>query len=227
MSTTHDQYRADQEALETLRDSLVMAALPHVVFDGWTDAALRAGAADAGLTADDIPRAFPGGPIDAIEALNRRADREMLTAIDALDTDAMRTRDKVAAAIRARFEWASPHKEAVRRAFVLLALPLNAPRALRMLHRTVDAAWHAAGDRSTDFNWYTKRGLLAGVYSATLLYWLNDKSEDHTDSWAFLDRRIDNVMRVGGGIGRFARRLGEFPSPFRGPFRRPPRGPFS
>lgn len=222
----------DSATLNDLRETLLLATLPHVAFDGWTQAALRAGAADAGLTPDDVTRAFPGGAISAIEAFNRRADRRMVEALDKLDTSGMRTHEKIAAAIRARLDDVAPHKEAVRRALTILAFPLNAPLALRMVHCTVDAAWRAAGDRSTDFNWYTKRGLLAGVYSATVLYWLNDKSEGHADTWAFLDRRLAEVMRVGGTIGRAAKAMGEFRSPFRGPFgggrpRGPYPGPFS
>jgi len=208
------------DEFEALREALLVATLPHVAFEGWTHGALRAGAAAAGLEAGDVQRAFPGGPIEAIDAFNRLADRKMVEALQAIDLDAIRTRDRIAAALRARLEWATPHKEAVRRALTLLALPFNAPRALGMLHRTVDAAWHAAGDRSTDYNWYTKRGLLAGVYSATVLYWLGDKSEGHADTWTFLDRRIDNVMRIGGAIGRATKALGELRNPFW-----PPRGP--
>jgi len=204
--------------LDALRETLLLATLPHVAFDGWTQAALRAGAADAGLTPDDIVRAFPGGAISAIETFNRRADRRMVEAIETMDTSGLRTHEKIAAAIRARFEDVAPHKEAVRRALTVLAFPLNAPLALRMLHHTVDAAWHAAGDRSTDFNWYTKRGLLAGVYSATVLYWLNDKSEGQADTWAFLDRRLQEVMRLGGTFARAMKAMGEFRSPFGNPF---------
>src|SRR3546814_12063346 len=91
---------------------------------------------------------------------------------------------------------AERHKEAVRRALAFLALPGNAGLAVRSLYRTVDAIWWACGDRSTDFNFYTKRGLLAAVYSSTLLYWLDDGSDGHADSWAFLDRRIADVMRL-------------------------------
>ena len=85
--------------------------------------------------------------------------------------------------------------EAVRRALALLSLPFNAPLALKLLYKTVDALWYAAGDTSTDFNFYTKRATLAGVYSSTLLYWLNDRSPDSEATWAFLDRRVDDVMR--------------------------------
>ena len=213
-------------SIEELRETLLLATLPHVVFDGWSEAALRAGAADAGLKPDDVARVFPGGAISAIEAFNRRADRRMVAALEALETDHLRTHEKIAAAIRARLEDVAPYKEAVRRALTVLAFPLNAPLALRMLHHTVDAAWHAAGDRSTDFNWYTKRGLLAGVYSATVLYWLNDKSEGHADTWSFLDRRLQEVMRIGGTIGRAAKAMGEFRSPFGRPGGPYP-GPFS
>ena len=86
-------------------------------------------------------------------------------------------------------------EEAVRRGLALLALPLNAPLGLKLLYRTVDAIWYAAGDTSADFNFYTKRATLAGVFSSTLFYWLNDRSEGNTATWEFLDRRIDDVMR--------------------------------
>ena len=227
MKTSDGSADPRAQALEALREKLLLATLPHVAFDGWTQAALRAGANDAGLSADDVAQAFPGGAISAIEAFNRRADRRMVAAVDALDTSGMRSHEKIAAAIRARLDDVAPHKEAVRRAFTVLAIPFNAPLALRMLHRTVDAAWHAAGDRSTDFNWYTKRGLLAGVYSATVLYWLNDRSEDHAETWAFLDRRLHDVMRIGGAIGRAGKAMGEFRNPFGSSRSGPFPGPFS
>ncbi|WP_374298103.1 COQ9 family protein, partial [Sphingomonas sp.] len=96
-----------------------------------------------------------------------------------------------------------------------LAMPLNAALALKLLYRTVDAIWYAAGDNATDFNFYTKRGLLAGVYSATLLYWLNDRSQDCADTWAFLDRRIEEVMQVPKLLGRLGSLTERLPNPFR------------
>jgi ubiquinone biosynthesis protein COQ9 len=107
------------------------------------------------------------------------------------------------------------HREAVRRALGLLALPHNAPVAATTLWRTVDAIWYAAGDTATDFNYYTKRGLLAGVYSATVLYWLEDRSEGLADTWTFLDRRIGDVMRVPQALGAIRDRLAAFPNPFK------------
>ena len=89
---------------------------------------------------------------------------------------ALKIRDRIKAAVRIRLERHSGQRESARRALSLLSLPFNAPLALKLLYGTVDAMWYAAGDTSTDFNFYTKRATLAGVYSSTLLYWLNDRS---------------------------------------------------
>jgi len=183
-------------ALEVLRDQVLEGALPHVPFDGWSLAALRAGAADAGLEPDAVLRAFPEGPMAAVSHFLDWADRRMLADLEAQDLDSLRVPEKVSLAVRLRLEALAPHKEAVRRSMAVLSLPHNAPVAARALYRTVDAIWYAAGDRSTDYNFYTKRGLLAAVYSSTVLYWLNDSSEDHLATWAFLQRRLSNVAQI-------------------------------
>ena len=108
----------------------------------------------------------------------------------------LKIRDRIKGAVRIRLERHAGEREAVRRALAVLSLPFNAGLALKLLYKTVDAMWYAAGDTSTDFNFYTKRATLAGVYSSTLLYWLNDRSPGSEATWAFLDRRIDDVMKI-------------------------------
>jgi ubiquinone biosynthesis protein COQ9 len=122
-------------------------------------------------------------------------------------------RERIAAGVRARIEVMTPHKESARRAAAFLALPQNAPLAARLLFSTVDAIWRAAGDQTSDFNYYTKRALLAGVYGSTLLYWLSDSSEDHADTWTFLDGRIGDVMKIQQARGSVERGLAQFPNP--------------
>ena len=201
--------------LEALREQILLAALPNVPFDGWTLGVLRAAARNAGLDPADALRAFPRGPIDAIAYWSALADRRMAEALAERNLPELSVRERVATAIRVRFEQAAPYREALRRALSVLAMPQNAAVAARSLYRTVDAIWYACGDRATDFNFYTKRGLLAGVYSASLLYWLNDESEGFNETWAFIDRRIADVMvipRVQADIGRVVAHL---PNPFR------------
>lgn len=188
--------------IEDAREKLLLATLAHVPFDGWSEAALRAGAEDAGLTPAEALNAIPGGPAEAVALFSAWADRRMVGRLAAMDLDSMRVRDRVAAGVRARLEILEPYREAVRRSLAFLALPQHGPQALRAVHETVDAIWVMAGDRATDYNYYTKRLLLAGVLTSTTLFWLNDRSEGRAQTWAFLDRRIEEVLRVAGGLGR-------------------------
>ncbi len=202
--------------LEATRGAVLDAALVHVPFEGWTQTALAAGAKDAGFDPVMALRVFTGGVNEAIEWMSRRADRRAMAALEARDLSKMRVRDRVTLAVRTRIELEGPHREAARRTLTILAAPTNAPLGLKLLFRTVDALWYAAGDTATDFNFYTKRALLAGVYAATSLYWLDDRSENSAESWAFLDRRIAEVMQVPKIIGRIGETLGRIPMPFAG-----------
>jgi len=201
--------------LMTLRDKIVEAALPHVPFDGWTPRAARRAAADLGLTKADALRAFPYGAADMVAHYSDLADRRMIAELDRRDIASMKIRERIAAAARVRLEHATPHREAVRRALAVLALPSNVVLGGKCLYRTVDAMWVAAGDRSTDWNFYSKRSLLAGVYSSTVLYWLDDRSDGMADTWAFLDRRIADVMRIPKVTGRVRSLVDRLPNPAR------------
>ena len=206
-----------------LQERLMDAALPHVPFDGWGEVALLAGARDLGIERGLALNAFPGGAIEMIEFHSRLADRRMVQAYELAGMTGLKLREKVALAVRLRLSANAPHREAVRRALSVLALPVHALLAARLLYSTVDAAWYAVGDRSTDFNFYTKRGLLAGVYGATVLYWLNDKSAENAETWDFLDRRIVDVMRIPQAAGRLEKLKEKLPDPFRLLRRRPAR----
>jgi ubiquinone biosynthesis protein COQ9 len=197
------------------RDALVMATLNHVVFDGWSKDALLRGASDAGMTEHDVDVLFPGGARPAVRHWLELADRMMIEDLTGVDLDALRIRDRIALMVRTRLERWTPYREAVRRAVALSVTPGYAEDSLRSGWSTVDAMWRAAGDRSTDFNYYTKRGLLAAVYSSTLLAWLDDQSEDCADTWAFLDRRIANVMQVPKIQARLKETLERLPNPLR------------
>ena len=195
----------EQESREQLRERVVEAALPHIAFDGWTMAALRAGAAAAGLEEGEAQLLFRRGPIEAIDAHMALADRRMIEEVSALHPAPAGAAATVRAAIRVRLEQNAPHREAIRRAAARLSLPHNAPLALRSLYRTVDAIWLLADDRSTNFSYYTRRATLAGIYAAVLQVWLNDRSEGLEATWAFLDRRLEDAARIGKARARLKR----------------------
>ena len=177
------------------KDRILDAALMHVPFDGWSEASFRAAVADAEVDPAEAKALFPRGAVDLALAFHARGDAAMVAVVQAGDLSAMRYRDKVAFAIRKRLEIARDDREAVRRGLTLFALPMHAADGTRALWGTADAIWTALGDTSDDLNWYTKRATLSGVYSSTVLFWLGDQSMDHADTWDFLDRRIDDVMR--------------------------------
>lgn len=189
------------------------AVADHVPFDGWTRAAIDKAADDLSLRPDQVA----GLPTDGLTALrewSRLLDRRAIEAVAGEIETAQRVRDKIILAVRQRLSLMEAHAEAARRATVLLAIPINALTSLRCLHHTVDAIWYAAGDRATDYNYYSKRGLLASVYGATLLYWLSDPSPDKANTWAFLERRIDDVMKIPGSMSNLKGRIGGLPNPF-------------
>ena len=172
-----------------LRKAVLAAALPHVVFEGFTDKLLGAAAKEAGVDKAAMVRLFPDGPISLVEAFSQSADADMERAVAALDLKTMKIRARIAAAARRAFT------AAARRAAAFLSLPPNAAIGAKLVYRTVDAMWRAIGDTSTDFNFYTKRGILAAVYSATLLRWFSDTSADESATEQFLADRIENVMQ--------------------------------
>lgn len=178
-----------------VRNRLADAVAAEAVFDGWTRTALQTAAAGLQLPEGEATRLFPKGPIAVLAFVSERADLRTVADMEAAGVASMKIRERIRTAIRLRLERHGGEREAVRRGLSLLAFPFNAGEGLRLLYRTVDALWYAAGDTSTDFNFYTKRATLAGVYSATVLYWLNDRSEAAEATWGFLDRRIDDVMK--------------------------------
>lgn len=181
--------------LQADRDQVVRAALAHVPFDGWGRRTLRQAVADAGLPPEAADRLFPGGAVDLVDHFNDLADRMMAEGMGAVDP-MLKLGRRVAEAVRLRIAPWTDDREAVRRAVALLALPQNAVIGARITLRTVDALWTAAGDTSTAFDFYTKRATLAGIYGATVLYWLDDPSENAAETWGFLERRLGDLMRL-------------------------------
>lgn len=184
-----------QNARDDLRLKLLDAALPHVPFDGWSDKALTLAAADLGVNPETARLMFPDGGVEMITLFSARADEVMATALSARSLTDFKVRERVILAVRLRVEANAAHREAARRAMTLLTLPQNAATGLKLAYNTADAIWQALGDPSTDYNFYTKRLILAGVFSATVLYWLGDDSAHSANTWGFLARRIDDVMR--------------------------------
>jgi ubiquinone biosynthesis protein COQ9 len=176
------------------RDRLLAAALPHVAFDGWSRRTCDAAVAATGLEPAVAAAACPRGAVDLAAHYHRSGDAALAKWLAGTDLTGLRFRDRIAAAVRQRLEGAD--REVVRRGVALFTLPQHAAEGAGLVWATADAIWTGLGDGSDDLNWYSKRLTLAGVWSATVLYWLGDSSEGAARTWEFLDRRIEDVMRI-------------------------------
>ena len=211
--------------LERLRRRLALAVGENAVFDGWTARAVDSAAAQLGIDPVQARLAMPKNQAGMIDIYIQEVDRALEAYFTPKRLEAMKIREKIRALVWRRLEIMGPTREAVRRALAILAMPQNLPLALRTSWRTADLMWRIAGDTSTDFNHYTKRMTLGAVYGSTLLVWLDDQTLGWAETAAFLDRRIDDVMRFekfkAEWRGSTDQRLS--PSRFFGRLRYPPR----
>lgn len=177
------------------RRHLMLASLPHVAFDGWSMKAVANGAKDLGWTPGQGQLLFPRRTKQLVETFSTWVQAEV-ARIYAKEAAPQRIRDKITRCITLRLEILEPHKPAVARLMNHLMRPGNMRQKHQLAYKAVDHMWRLIGDKSVDFSFYTKRAILAGVYGSTLLYWLNDESDNFENTRAFIDRRIENVMHI-------------------------------
>lgn len=203
---------ATDATIDEIRATLAPLIADNAAFDGWTSAALDAAADAAGIDPDIAALAFGGGAIEMIDAWFADVDRQMTEAVPAVALGRMKVRAKITALVEARLAAVADNRESLRRAMAVLAMPQNVVRAGKLGWRSVDTMWRLAGDTATDYNHYTKRAILGGVYAATVTVFLDDESEDWADTRAFLARRIEGIMRFEKAKAGFTARTANLPS---------------
>jgi ubiquinone biosynthesis protein COQ9 len=210
--------------LDQLRRRLALAVGENAVFDGWTRAAVDTAADQLGIDRAQARLAMPKKQAGMVDLYVQGVDRALEEHFTPERLASLKIREKIRSLVWRRLEIMGPAREAVRRGAAVLAMPQNLPLGLRIGWRTADLMWRIAGDTSTDFNHYTKRITLGGVYASTLLAWLDDNSEGWAETAEFLDRRVDDVMKFEKWKAEW-RNSGERPSltRFLGRLRYPPR----
>ena len=210
-----DILAAQDMTLDEMRPALAPLIAANAVFDGWGDRALADAAATLGLPVESARLAFDGGAVGMIDAWFESVDTELARRTPPEMLAALKIRDRIRTVLLARLDILRPNREAVRRALARLAMPVHTVRAARIAWRSADTMWRLAGDTATDLNHYSKRLTLAGIYTATLLVWLNDDSDGETNTNAFLERRINDVMRFEQAKARLRPQSGRYFSPAR------------
>ena len=204
-----------------IRDRFLLAILPHVAFEGWSQDAVVAGTRDLEKKPEfdnkTFELTFPGGLSELATHFSNWTDRSMLVEMDKLDMSSLKMRERISASVRCRIKVLSPHREAVRYCMSFLTSPSNASITLKSTYKTVNEIWYEVGDQSTDFSFYTKRAILSLVLGSTILYWLADDGDgqgNFPDTWAFIDRRISDVLNIFGARHKLSKRFSNFSNPF-------------
>ena len=206
---------------------LMLTALPNVAFDGWSNSTFVAACREADISERKARLFCPRGALDLAIAFHKWGDDKFETAFTKKKISELKVREKIRKAVELRIKLASD-KEAVRRGVVLFALPIYAFEGSRLIWDTSDLIWELIGDNSEDYNWYSKRAILSAVYASTVLYWLGDNSEGSEETWHFLDRRIEDVMKfetakVQLKTNKFTKELNGFAEKFLKTIKRPNR----
>ena len=184
-----------------IQDQILLKALEDVPFDGWTWDVVEQAAEKAGFGRDMAGAVFPDKLEGVLQHFSGWADRQMMMTLEQTDSSEMRVRDRVKFGVQARIKALEPHKEAVNAASAYWVRPFRKITAGKLVWKTADKIWLWAGDEAKDYNHYTKRALLSGVITSTMLAWMNDNSDNSQETLDFLDRRIDNVLGIGRIIG--------------------------
>ena len=203
---------SQDDHLDDVRRRVRDKAISHVEALGWSDALLEHASAAAELDPALVKLAFPDGARDILQYASQEQDLALIRMLQDSNLQDMKIRERITFAVRTRIENMADHKPSVRRTLAFLSLPQNMTLGAKLLYGTLDSIWYGIGDTSTDFNFYTKRATLAGVYSSTVLFWLDDESDGCAETWAFLDRRIANVMQFEKFKGQMRNVTASFPS---------------
>lgn len=212
MGTMAETTLPPDPTLDEVCAALAPLVARNAAFDGWRAEAVDAAAEQAGIAPEIARLAFDGGAVAMIDVWFAHIDAEMLKACPAGRLRSMKMSERITTLVETRLDLLAPGREALRRALSVLAMPQHLAKAGKLGWRAADHMWRAAGDDATDFNHYSKRASLAGIYSATLLVFLGDESEDHAETRAFLTRRIASVMKIEKAKARWRARSEQRPS---------------
>lgn len=180
------------------KKKIIEYALNNIPFDGWTMRMLHAAFKSADISSELLELYFPDGLYSLLIEIIDQFNNEMIKIINRDALSSMRTRDRIIYLVKTRINIASKHKEVIRTGISMFLCPNMITDTTSLLWSNADDIWSLAGDKSLDFNYYTKRGFLGIIYAQTLMFWLEDKSEDNFLTWRYLEERVEWAIRMGG-----------------------------
>ncbi|XP_064292268.1 ubiquinone biosynthesis protein COQ9, mitochondrial-like isoform X3 [Plodia interpunctella] len=191
--------REEEQYEENVKHSILERALDFVPKSGWSVESISAGAEAAGYpgVAHGL---FPNGGGDLVHYFNIKCNEQLVVQMKSWPKENLKE-SKVPAkfienAIFTRLLMIEPYKSTWPKAIAIQALPNNVSNCLATLLSLVDDICYHSGDRSVDFNWYIRRVGLAGIYKASELFYLTDKSQEGVATRSFINSRIRDAQLI-------------------------------
>lgn len=189
-------------AQDKIKQNILAEALKAIPFEGYSLTMLENASKKCGYEPKMGELVFKDGMTSLIQYYFETLDEEMIKNTSKKLTKSITQNVKIA--VLERIKILSKNKLVVSKTLAFLGLPHNAIFGTKLLWNTCDKIWHdIVGDKSVDFNYYSKRTLLCGVYSSTVLFWLSDESKGFKDTEEFLDRRLAEVGKIGKFMSKF------------------------
>lgn len=181
--------------LKQLRFDILNLAKKHVIYNGWNDQITELIANEKKYKISKIIGLFPEGYKSILELYLYNADNEMVKKCNNINLIRMRTPERIKKIILLRLKINEKEKKLIKKTLFALMLPQHSKIATSSLYNTINQIWYLAGDNSTDFNFYTKRIILASVYCRTVFYWLgSNKNLYKTEK--YLDKQLKKVIKI-------------------------------
>jgi len=180
--------------LNSRRKKVLNISKKFIVKNGWNENLFLKLSENSKYKIDELKVLFPNGYTALLEFYLNELNAEMILSSKKINLIRMKTHQRIKALIMLRLNNLQKEKDLFKKTYFILALPKHSKIAVMSLYKTVDEMWFLAGDISTDFNFYSKRAILASIYSATILYWINNNNLKQTTK--FLDNQLAKVSKI-------------------------------
>jgi ubiquinone biosynthesis protein COQ9 len=199
---------------QTIREQIALQALEHAALDGWNNGALGLAAEDLGHDHSMAEILFPEGESEAIDLICQHFDGLMVNDFMAKHKNEKSITKRIELMIMCRLQAYEDYKKGVENTILHLMKPQNAVSGQKHLWRTLDIIWNIAGkDVTTDYNYYTKRGLLEFAYLQTIRFWHHDESENLVETQSFLREKLQSIVKTATKAKNLFGKLSSFKIP--------------
>ena len=146
------------------------------------------------LDLNELELLFPEGNSDLIKFALKQLNNELEDYCKKIDLIRLPVHKRVRKILLSKIYLMNKYKSFYKNIFINLFIPKKNLSLSSQLYNSVDQIWFIAGDSSVDFNFYTKRLILSGIYSRVMLFFFNNDNQSELES--LLDENLRRVSKI-------------------------------